>query len=113
MTAQEPLSARLARRLREARIQAGLTVREAAIQAGVSHHTLIVKYENGTVAPPLDRLQHLAHTYGTTPAALLAEHKEAMPVIAAIDQADSARLAALAALLERVVEDEAAGDEID
>ena len=100
MTAQELLSARLARRLREARVQAGLTMREAAVQAGISNHTLIVKYENGTVAPPLDRLHDLARAYGTTPAALLAEHDAAMPVIAAIDQADSAQLAHLAMALE-------------
>ena len=50
MTVQEPLSARLARRLREARVQAGLTVREAAVLAGLSNHTLFVKYANGTVA---------------------------------------------------------------
>lgn len=100
MSAQEPLSVRLARRLREARIQAGLTVREAAVQASISHHTLIVKYENGTVAPPFDRLRNLALAYGTTPAALLAEHDAAMLVIAAIDQADSAQLAHLATALE-------------
>ena len=102
MTAQELLSARLARRLREARVQAGLTVREAAVQAGLSNHTLIVKYENGTVAPPIDRLHDLARTYGTTPAALLAEHDAAIPVIAAIDQADSAQLAHLAVALENL-----------
>jgi transcriptional regulator with XRE-family HTH domain len=100
MTTHEPLSVRLARRLRVARVQAGLTVREAAAQAGVSSYSLIVKYENGTVAPPLDRLLDLARAYGTTPAALMAEHDEAMPVIAAIDLADSAQLAHLATVLE-------------
>ena len=102
MTVQEPLSARLARRLREARVQAGLTMREAAVQAGISNHTLIVKYENGTVAPPLDRLHDLARAYGTTPAALLAENDAAMPVIAAIDQATSTQLAHLAVALENL-----------
>jgi hypothetical protein len=45
----------------------------------------LYRYENGTVAPPLDRLPDLARTYGTTLAAQLAEHDAAMPVIAAID----------------------------
>lgn len=102
MTAQETLSVRLARRLRDARVQAGLTVREAASQAGVSTHTLIVKYEKGTIAPPFDRLDDLARLYGTTPAALLAEHDEAMPVIAAIDLADSIQLTHLAAAIENL-----------
>ena len=107
MSAQELLSTRLARRLREARVQAGLTVREAANAAGVSNHTLIVKYESGAVAPPLDRLHDLARAYGTTPAALLAEHDAAMPVIAAIDQADAAQLGRLAGVLERLSASEA------
>jgi transcriptional regulator with XRE-family HTH domain len=109
LIAQGPLSARLARRLREARVHAGLTVREAAVQASLSNHTLIVKYENGTVAPPLDRLHELARAYGTTPAALLAEHDAAVAVIAAIDQADAAQLAQLAMALEKLSASEADG----
>lgn len=95
----ELLSARVARRLRDARIAAGLTVREAAARAGLLSHTLIVKYESGAVAPPLDRLRALALAYGVTPAALLAEHDAAVAVIAQLERASAAQLAQLARML--------------
>jgi transcriptional regulator with XRE-family HTH domain len=99
MANQESVAARVARRLRDARIKAGMTVREVAACLDISH-TLIVKYENGVVAPPFDRLDALAHIYKLTSAALLVEHDETMPLLAALDQADAAQLAALMHLLE-------------
>jgi transcriptional regulator with XRE-family HTH domain len=95
----EPIAARVARRLRDARIAAGLTVREAAARAGLPSHSLIVKYERGAVAPPLERLRALALAYGVTPAALLAEHDAAVPVIALLERASAAQLAQLARML--------------
>ena len=101
MTDQESLSARVARRLRDARIKAGMTVREAAACVDISH-TLIVKYENGTVAPSFDRLDALARIYKLTPAALLVEHDETMPLLVALDQADATQLTQLLIMLESV-----------
>ena len=82
----EPLGARVARRLRDARIQAGMTVRETAAELAISH-TLIVKYENAVVAPSFERLRSLAAIYHTSAAALLAERDEAIPLFALLDQA--------------------------
>jgi len=101
MTDQETMAARVARRLRDARIKAGMTVREVAACLDISH-TLIVKYENGAVAPSFDRLDALARIYKLTPAALLVEHDETMPLLAAIDQADAAQLAQLMHMLEQM-----------
>ncbi len=97
----ESLAQRLGRRLRAARFAAGLTVREAAAQAGLPGHPQLVRYENGTAQPPLDRLAALATVYGTTPAALLAVRDDAAPVIAVLDQADAAVIARLLRALEQ------------
>src|SRR4051794_4125744 len=51
-------------RLREARLNAHLTVREAAERAGLHSHGTLVQYENGHVRPPLDRLAALASPRG-------------------------------------------------
>lgn len=99
MNQQESLGARVARRLRAARFQSRMTVREVAAQIGVSH-TLIVKYENNAVAPSFDRLQALAQVYRLTPAALLAEQDEAVPLFTALDRASTAQIARLAPVLE-------------
>lgn len=99
--AGEPLAQRLGRRLREARFAAGLTVREAAALAGLPGHTQLVRYENGTAQPPLERLATLAGTYGTTPAALLAARDEAAALIALIDHADEALIRRLVRALEQ------------
>jgi transcriptional regulator with XRE-family HTH domain len=99
MDDRETMTARVARRLRAARITARMTVREVAAVLAISH-TLIVKYENGTVAPSFERLDALARVYGLTPAALLAEHDETVPLLAAIEQASAAQLAHLAHVLE-------------
>jgi transcriptional regulator with XRE-family HTH domain len=94
----EPLGGRVARRLRDARVRAGMTVREAAAALAISH-TLIVKYENGVVAPSFERLQSLAALYRTSAAALVAERDEAMPLFALLDQASAAEIAALIRLV--------------
>ena len=85
---REPLGTRLGRRLREARISAGLTVREAAQLAGIPSHSLLVRYEHNDSHPPLDRLEALADAYTTTVAALIAERDEAVALIALIERAD-------------------------
>ncbi len=84
---REPVDVRVARRLRTARLNARLTVREAAEQAGFDDHSPIVRYENGTTRPPLERLEALAGVYGLTLAALLAETDAAMPLIVELERA--------------------------
>lgn len=96
----EPVTQRLGRRLRAARFAAGLTVREAAALAGLPGHTQLVRYENGTAQPPLERLAVLARAYGTTPSALLALHDETVALIATIERADEALLRRLLGALE-------------
>ena len=61
---------------------------------------MVVCEENEASLPPLDRLIALAELYGLTPAALLARHAAAMSLIAAIDRAEEAAIASLAALLD-------------
>jgi transcriptional regulator with XRE-family HTH domain len=96
----EPLGARVARRLRDARIRAGMTVREAAAELAISH-TLIVKYENGVVAPSFERLRSLAAVYRTSAAALLAERDEAIPLLTLLDQANAEEIAQLIQLIKQ------------
>ena len=103
MMDQERMATKVARRLRAARIKAGMTVREVAASLDISH-TLIVKYENGTVAPSLDRLDALARIYGLTGAALLADQDACISVLAAIDQASAAQLAHLRGVLDELAE---------
>ena len=86
-------------RLRDARQAANLTVRDVGERLGVDH-SMIVRYENGASLPPLDRLIALAEIYGLTPSALLARHAAAVPIIAAIDQAEVSQIARLKALLD-------------
>lgn len=95
----EPLDTLVARRLREARIAAGMTVREAAAAAGIPDHSLLVRYENRKTRPPLDRLYALAEAYNTTLAALLAKRDEVVKLIAAIELADAQTLNRLLAAL--------------
>lgn len=91
-----PYAQRIGRRLRHAREMAGLTLRELAAHVGLRDHTVILKYERGETAPTITRLYALAHAIGLTPAALLAEHDDAVPLIAAVDQADPQRREQLA-----------------
>lgn len=95
----EPLDTLVARRLREARIAAGMTVREAAAAAGIPDHSLLVRYENSVARPPLERLHALATAYGTTLAALVTERDEVVKLIAAIERADTQTLNRLLAAL--------------
>jgi transcriptional regulator with XRE-family HTH domain len=90
---------RVARRLRDARVRAGMTVREAAAALTISH-TLIVKYENGVVAPSFERLHALAAIYRISPAALLAERDEAIPLLTLLDQATGAEIARFIELIK-------------
>lgn len=103
MTELERMATKVARRLRAARIKAGMTVREVAAALDISH-TLIVKYENGTIAPSFDRLDALARIYGLTPAALMVEHDAAVPIVAAIDEASAERLEHLTQMLDKLAE---------
>ena len=99
MTGAGDLLQLLGARLRDARQTANLTVREVGERLGVDH-SMIVRYESCESLPPLDRLIALANVYGLTPAALLARHAAAVPVIAAIDQADAGAISRLSALLD-------------
>jgi transcriptional regulator with XRE-family HTH domain len=90
----------VARRLRDARVRAGMTVREAAGALAISH-TLIVKYENGLVAPSFERVQSLAALYRSSPAALLAERDEAIPFLALLDQATGEEIAQFIQLMKQ------------
>lgn len=87
MTTEATLAVRVGGRLREARLQSGLTVREVADRLGLKH-AIIVKYENGTNVPSIDRLQDLAQIYRLTAAALLVEQDAAVPLFAMLDRAD-------------------------
>jgi transcriptional regulator with XRE-family HTH domain len=98
--AREPLDTLVGRRLREARIAAGLTMREAAESAGIPNHSLLVRYENGSTIPSLERLEMLATAYHTTLAAILAERDEAIALITAIERATPATLQRLLAALK-------------
>jgi transcriptional regulator with XRE-family HTH domain len=102
--AYESLDARIGRRLREARIAAGLTMREASSSAGIPSHSLLVRYEHGAARPPLERLDALARIYDTTLAAILTERDEAVALIAEIERADPTMLRRLLAALNMVAE---------
>jgi transcriptional regulator with XRE-family HTH domain len=98
MLDQNSIGTRLGVRLREARLQAGLTVREVAERIGLKH-SAIVKYENGVIVPSIERLQALAQLYDLTIAALLAERDEAMALFALLDQADVPQIEQLATII--------------
>ncbi len=66
MPGTDMLLQQLGPRLREARQAANLTVRDAGERLGLDH-SMIVRYENGDLLPPLDRLIALADLYGLTP----------------------------------------------
>jgi len=102
MAEAETISARAARRLREARYQKGLTVREAATLMGFTEHSMLVRYENGEARPSWERLAHMAKVYGLTLAALLAQQDEAVGLIAGIDQTDSETVQHIRAALEAI-----------
>ena len=99
LSPEESIDVRVARRLRMARINAGLTVREAAARLGTDDHSLLVRYENGAVRPPLERLHALVQAYGLTVSALLASDDTLVLLIAALERASPELWASLAKML--------------
>jgi transcriptional regulator with XRE-family HTH domain len=97
-------------RLREARLNARLTVREAAERAGLRAHGTLVQYENGKVLPPLDRLAALAQAYDVPLASLVVSHDALVPVVTMLERATVPQIGAFAQLLQHVV-DQATDDE--
>ena len=79
-----PLDDRKGRRLRAARIAAGLTMRDVASSAEIPNHSILVRYKHGIAREPLGRLAALASAYDTTLAATLAERDEAVTLIGVI-----------------------------
>jgi transcriptional regulator with XRE-family HTH domain len=96
----EAVDVRVARRLRAYRLAAGLTVREVAMHLGMRDHSILVRYENGSARPSLDRLAQLAQLYGLTLAALLANDDALVPLIAALERAEPQIWLSVAPLLE-------------
>jgi transcriptional regulator with XRE-family HTH domain len=91
-------------RLREARLNARLTVREAAARAGLRGHATLVQYERGAVLPPLHRLAALARVYNVSLASLVVADATLIPVVDLLDRADAAQIGALARLLTDVLD---------
>lgn len=113
MTADTPAPAiaQLGGRLREARLEARLTVREAAEQIGLHGHGTLVQYENGTVLPPLDRLAALAHIYNVPLASLVVSDTALIPVVTLLEQASAPQINAISQLLEQVLAHAAADEQ--
>jgi transcriptional regulator with XRE-family HTH domain len=101
-----PIVARIGERLREARQNARLTVREAAERVGLRAHGTLVQYENGNVLPPLDRLAALAQAYDVPLASLVVSDDALIPVVTMLERATIPQVNAFAALLQRVVDQE-------
>lgn len=93
---------RVGRRLREAREEAGLSLRELAQRVGLRDHTVLIKYERGETSPSSARLRSLAQALACSAAALLADRDDAVSIIDAVDQADAARLAQIQFVLDRL-----------
>jgi transcriptional regulator with XRE-family HTH domain len=100
-----PAVAQLGDRLREARLNARLTVREAAERVGLRAHGTLVQYEHGKVLPPLERLAALAQVYDTPLASLVVSRDALAPVVALLERATAAQVSAFAQLLERALTD--------
>lgn len=103
--APSPAVTRLGDRLREARLNARLTVREAAELVGLSSHGTLVQYEHGNVLPPLDRLAALADAYDTPLASLLVSRDTLAPIVALLERATAVQVSALTQLLAQVLAD--------
>lgn len=85
-------------RLRAARLQANMTVREAAEQLGeAENHALIVRYENGTMRPQLDRLAQIAALYRVSLASLFVERNDVAMLLTVLEQLDEATVERLIA----------------
>ena len=96
-------------RLREARLNARLTVREAADRAGLRAHGTLVQYENGKVLPPLDRLAALAQAYDVPLASLVVSHDALVPLVTMLERATILQIGAFAQLLHQVIDQVADG----
>jgi transcriptional regulator with XRE-family HTH domain len=96
-------AAQLGDRLREARLNARLTVREAAERAGLRAHGTLVQYENGRVLPPLDRLAALSIAYDVPLSSLVVSSDALMPVVALLERATAPQITAFAQLLQQVL----------
>lgn len=105
-TASTTVVAQIGERLREARLNARLTVREAAERAGLRAHGTLVQYENGRVLPPLDRLAALAQAYDVPLASLVVSDDALVSVVTLLERASAAQIDAFAQLLQHVVDQE-------
>jgi transcriptional regulator with XRE-family HTH domain len=105
-----PVVARIGERLREARLNARLTVRAAAERVGLRAHGTLVQYENGRVLPPLDRLAALAAAYNVPLSSLVVSRDALIPVVTMLERADGPQLSAFAQLLQQAL-DQAADDD--
>lgn len=105
MTTEFPSPAiiNLGERLREARLNARLTVREAAERVGLRAHGTLVQYEHGKVLPPLDRLAALAQVYNTPLASLLVSNDALAPVVTLLERATVSQIGVLANLLQHLL----------
>jgi len=101
---ESPIAAQVGVRLREARLNARLTVREAAERIGLRAHGTLVQYENGKVAPPLGRLVVLAQVYDVPLASLFVAHEALIPVVTLLERATPAQIGTLAQVLQQVLE---------
>jgi transcriptional regulator with XRE-family HTH domain len=99
-----PVVVKVGARLREARLNARLTVREAAERIGLRAHGTLVQYENGNVAPPLERLAALAQVYDIPLVSLFVAHEALIPVVTLLEHATPAQIHALAQTLQQVLE---------
>lgn len=97
---EEQAAVRLGARLRAAREQAGVSLRELARQLGLRDHTVLIKYERGVTPPSSVRLQAIARALGCSAAALLAATDDAALLIDAVDHADAGQIAQLRFVLE-------------
>lgn len=105
-----PVVAQIGARLREARLNARLTVREAAARVGLRGHGPLVQYENGNVLPPLDRLAALAQAYDVSLASLLVSQDALAPIVILLERASAAQLADIGRMLQRALDQAADGE---
>ncbi|MDZ4717484.1 MAG: helix-turn-helix transcriptional regulator [Roseiflexaceae bacterium] len=97
------LAAQVGARLREARLTARLTVREAAAQIGLRAHGTLVQYENGHVAPPLERLAAMATVYRISLASLFVTQEALIPLISLLEGATTAQIEAFTRLFQQAL----------
>lgn len=97
------LAYKIGGRLREARLNARLTMREAAAAVGLRNHGTLVQYENGNVLPPLERLAALAQTYRVPLASLLVSDDALIALVTLLEQATPSQREGLVAVLGQLV----------